>query len=83
MCSLGLNETVTWRGRHFGLMLTQETQITRYERPDYFQDTMLPGLFASFVHDHYFEVTNGITRMRDHAQLRRATWDSRSDRRAG
>jgi ligand-binding SRPBCC domain-containing protein len=62
---IGLNETVTWHGRHFGLKLTQETLITRYEKPNYFQDKMIRGLFKSFIHDHYYEAINGTTKMRD------------------
>jgi len=63
---IGLGETVTWQGWYFGLMLTHETEITRYERPSYFQDAMVKGAFRSFVHDHYFEALgNGGTRMRD------------------
>jgi ligand-binding SRPBCC domain-containing protein len=63
---LGVGESVTWRGRHFGLMLTHESRITKYERPDYFQDVMVKGVFRSFVHDHFFEADiAGGTRMRD------------------
>jgi len=63
---IGLGESVTWRGRHFGLMLTHETRITKYERPHYFQDTMVRGAFSSFVHNHYFKPHNeNETLMRD------------------
>ena len=53
-----LGETVTWQGRHFGLLLRHETKITKYERPRYFQDVMLSGAFRSFEHDHFFEGEN-------------------------
>ena len=63
---IGLGESVTWRGRHFGVMLTQTSEITAYKQPIYFQDTMTRGLFRSFVHDHYFvEDADGATVMRD------------------
>jgi ligand-binding SRPBCC domain-containing protein len=63
---IGLNETVTWQGRHFGLLLTHETLISKYDRPHHFQDLMLRGMFKSFVHDHYFDpLPNGATLMRD------------------
>jgi ligand-binding SRPBCC domain-containing protein len=63
---IGANETVTWQGRHFGIMLTQQTLISHYDRPRYFQDMMLRGVFKSFVHDHYFEEqSDGRTLMRD------------------
>ena len=61
-----LGDKVTWRARHFGLMLTHETLISRYEMPLYFQDVMLKGMFRSFVHDHYFtHVLGDQTLMRD------------------
>jgi ligand-binding SRPBCC domain-containing protein len=63
---IGPGERVTWQGRHFGLMLTHETLITKYDRPHYFQDVMTRGTFRSFEHDHYFEaMTDGNTLMRD------------------
>jgi ligand-binding SRPBCC domain-containing protein len=63
---IGAGETVTWRGRHFGLMLTHETLISKYDRPHHFQDIMIRGMFKSFEHDHYFEATPaGDTLMRD------------------
>jgi ligand-binding SRPBCC domain-containing protein len=63
---IGPNETVTWQGRHFGLMLTHETLISKYDRPHYFQDIMLRGAFKSFAHDHFFDsLPDGTTLMRD------------------
>jgi len=63
---IGLGETVTWRGRHFGLMLTHETLISQYDRPHHFQDIMLRGMFKSFEHDHTFDQRpDGTTLMVD------------------
>jgi ligand-binding SRPBCC domain-containing protein len=63
---IGLNETVTWQGRHFGFMLTHETLISKYDRPRHFQDIMLRGMFKSFEHDHYFDpLPDDCTLMRD------------------
>lgn len=63
---IGPGETVTWRGRHFGFMLTHQSLISAYEPPHHFQDRMLRGMFKSFVHDHYCDATaNGHTLMRD------------------
>ena len=63
---IGPGETVTWRGRHFGLMLTHQSLISKYDPPHHFQDIMLKGTFRSFEHDHYFEpLPNGVTLMRD------------------
>jgi ligand-binding SRPBCC domain-containing protein len=63
---IGPGETVTWRGRHFGLMLTQTTRISQYERPDHFQDVMVEGVFRRFDHDHFFtKLDETQTLMRD------------------
>ncbi len=63
---IGLGETVTWQGRHFGFLLTHQTLITQYDRPHHFQDVMIEGMFRSFQHDHNFEPSqNGGTTMRD------------------
>ena len=63
---IGPGETVTWRGRHFGFLLTHRSLISQYERPRHFQDVMLRGMFKSFRHDHSFgEPSDGTTLMRD------------------
>jgi ligand-binding SRPBCC domain-containing protein len=60
-----LGEQVTWEARHFGVKQRFTSHITAYDRPRYFQDSMLRGAFASFVHDHYFEACEEGTRMTD------------------
>jgi len=62
---IGPGERVTWKGRHFGLTLTHESLISKYERPRYFQDVMVRGVFRSFEHDHFFEPVGDGTQMRD------------------
>ena len=63
---VGAGETVTWRGRHFGLSIEHQSRIAKYERPRYFQDAMVRGAFRSFAHDHFFvECSDGGTLMRD------------------
>ena len=62
---IGPGQSVTWQGRHFGLLLTHASRITQYERPRYFQDSMIQGVFRTFVHDHHFEAVGNGTRMRD------------------
>lgn len=62
---IGLGESVTWRGRHFGLPLRHTSKITCYEAPTFFQDVMTAGAFKSFVHDHRFQELDGNTVMRD------------------
>lgn len=70
---IGAGETVTWQGRHFGLMLTHQSVISGYERPQYFQDTMLQGAFRYFVHDHFFTIDGSETLMRDELRFE-APW---------
>ncbi len=50
-----LGEEVTWEARHFGIRQRFTSRITAYDRPRYFQDSMIKGAFRAFVHDHYFE----------------------------
>ena len=63
-----LNETVTWRGKHFGFYLTHKSRITAMNFYDYFVDEMEEGKFKSFKHEHFFEEENGVTIMKDHLQ---------------
>ena len=63
---IGLGESVTWEGRHFGVRQRFTSRITAFRRPDYFQDSMVQGAFHSFVHDHFFEAeADGSTVMRE------------------
>jgi ligand-binding SRPBCC domain-containing protein len=65
---INLNETVTWRGKHFGFYLTHKSRITVMNLYDYFVDEMEHGKFKSFKHEHFFEEENGITIMKDKMQ---------------
>lgn len=60
-----LNETVTWKGKHFGFYLQHSSKITEMQFPRYFVDTMKKGHFKYFRHEHYFEEVNGFTIMKD------------------
>jgi ligand-binding SRPBCC domain-containing protein len=62
---ISLNETVTWKGKHFGLYLTHTSKITEMELYDYFVDEMANGNFKSFKHEHSFIEKNGKTVMID------------------
>ncbi|MEZ4771564.1 MAG: SRPBCC family protein [Bacteroidia bacterium] len=55
---IGLNETVKWRARHFGVMQTLTVRITEYHPPHHFRDEMIQGIFKSFVHNHTFGAIN-------------------------
>ena len=65
---INLNETVTWRGKHFGFYLTHKSRITVMNLHDYFVDEMERGKFKTFKHEHFFEEENGITIMKDKLQ---------------
>ncbi|MCI1752443.1 MAG: SRPBCC family protein [Flavobacteriales bacterium] len=56
---IGLNEWVTWRAKHFGIYQQLTSEITAYERPNFFVDEMVSGAFKSFRHEHHFEDLNG------------------------
>lgn len=60
-----LNETVTWRAKHFGISQTLTSKITEFNAPHYFVDEMLQGIFKSIHHLHLFSVENGMTIIRD------------------
>lgn len=62
---INLGETVTWRGKHFGVNLTHTSRITALEFPNYFVDEMEEGKFKSFRHEHFFSAKNGVTIMID------------------
>ncbi|MGE6353769.1 SRPBCC family protein [Flavobacterium sp. NPDC079362] len=65
---INLDETVTWRGKHFGFYLTHKSRITAMTFFDYFVDEMERGKFQSFRHEHFFEEENGLTTMKDKLQ---------------
>jgi hypothetical protein len=49
-----LGQRVTWRAKHFGVWHNLTTEITGMERPGWFQDTMIRGIFGFVKHDHFF-----------------------------
>jgi len=60
-----LNETVTWRARHFYIWQNLTSKITQMQWPDFFVDEMVHGAFKSFRHEHRFTNVNGATLMTD------------------
>jgi len=63
LCELG--DTVTWEARHFGITQRLTVQITRFEQPYFFEDTMLKGAFKHMRHEHHFQEKDGKTIMTD------------------
>ncbi|MRI00032.1 cell division protein [Kriegella sp. EG-1] len=62
---IGMDESVTWKAKHFGIYQKLTSKITAFERPNLFVDEMVKGAFKSFRHEHYFENFNGGTLMTD------------------
>jgi len=62
---IGLNESVTWRAKHFGVYQNLTSKITEFDRPKYFVDAMVKGAFKEFKHEHQFTELNGGTLMID------------------
>lgn len=62
---IGLNESVTWRAKHFGIYQKLTSKITEFDRPNYFADEMVSGAFSEFKHEHHFKDLNGGTLMTD------------------
>ncbi len=60
-----LNESVTWRAKHFGISQTLTSKISEFDSPNYFVDEMVKGAFKSFRHEHRFVYEDGVTRMID------------------
>lgn len=62
---IGMNESVTWRAKHFGIYQNLTSQITEFDRPKHFTDEMVKGAFKKFKHEHYFRELNDGTLMTD------------------
>ncbi len=58
-------ETVTWEAIHFGFKQKLTSKITIFERPHHFRDSMVKGAFERFDHDHFFEMKDSQTIMKD------------------
>ena len=62
---IGLGQTVTFEGTHFGLRQRLTIRVIEFDRPRRFVDAMTEGRFKSFVHIHEFESSGGETLMKD------------------
>lgn len=62
---IGLNESVTWKAKHFGITQTLTTKITEFQYPTSFTDEMEKGAFKSFRHEHLFNREGDYTVMVD------------------
>ena len=58
-------EEVTWEAVHFGFRQRLTSRIVAMQRPSYFRDSMLRGVFRKMDHDHFFEASPSGTVMKD------------------
>jgi len=57
---IGLDETVTWKAKHFGKTRVLRSRITEMKPPFSFTDEMVDGDFRSIRHEHHFKrIDNG------------------------
>lgn len=66
LCELG--DSITWEARHFGIRQQLSVEITKFDKPFFFEDKMIKGAFKAMKHEHYFKVSNGKTIMQDKFQ---------------
>jgi len=59
------DDRLLWAGWKFGMPQMHESKITAYERPVYFQDTMVRGRFRFYQHEHHFAEIGGHTLLQD------------------
>jgi ligand-binding SRPBCC domain-containing protein len=62
---IGEGETLTFRGRHFGVRWRHTSLIEKLRPHSYYRDVMIAGPFQHFEHDHHFAQMDDGTRMRD------------------
>jgi ligand-binding SRPBCC domain-containing protein len=62
---IAINEFVTWEATHFGIKQRLSSKITAFDRPHYFVDEQVKGIFKSIYHVHKFEQLGNQVRMTD------------------
>ncbi len=63
---VGLHGEVTWRAKHFGVWQNLTSRTTELRAPEFFQVTMVRGIFRLMQADHFFRaLPDGTTEMRD------------------
>ena len=67
--SMNLDDTVTWRAKHFGIPFTMTSRISDYDAPARFVDEQVTGPFRRWWHEHRFEGVNGGTQMTDRIEF--------------
>lgn len=54
-----LGDWTTWSARFFGMRFRLTTEITAFDGPNSFSDTLRSGLFTHFGHEYTFEDSGG------------------------
>lgn len=62
-CELG--DKITWEAKHFGIRQRLSVEITKFNKPYFFEDKMTKGAFKSMRHEHHFKEISGRTVMTD------------------
>jgi ligand-binding SRPBCC domain-containing protein len=70
----GPDDVVLWAGWKFGLPQMHESKITEYDRPVYFQDTMMRGRFRFYQHEHHFAEIDRHTLLQDKIRFALPLW---------
>jgi ligand-binding SRPBCC domain-containing protein len=62
---MNLNDTVTWKAKHFFKERILQIRIIQLQKPDFFIDEQVKGDFGQMKHEHYFKQTENGTIMID------------------
>lgn len=62
---ININESVSWRAKHYGINFIMTNKITDMVASTYFVDQMIDGPFACLKHEHVFKDFNAKTEMTD------------------
>ncbi len=72
---IGPGQQVVWTTRQFGITVSHMSEITGFQRPHFFRDSMVRGIFKSFQHDHFFQTLGPHrTEMRDRLSFSMPFW---------
>jgi ligand-binding SRPBCC domain-containing protein len=72
---IGAGQRVKWRTKQFGITVSHLSEITGFQEPLFFQDSMVEGMFKSFQHDHFFRALDvNKTEMRDLLRFSMPFW---------
>jgi ligand-binding SRPBCC domain-containing protein len=62
---MSLEDTVTWKAKHFFKERIMKVKVSALRRPDFFMDEQVTGPFALMKHEHYFKPAENGTIMID------------------